>query len=120
MEILFPMFIVISIVQITISIPLILEMVKPNPWYGFRVRATLETPDIWYAVNSHVGWRLLVSGIVFLITTLVLRLVPGINLDAYALIILFVFVGVTMVGLGQSAAYLRSLTKKNKEAQLEK
>jgi hypothetical protein len=40
-----------GILLILISIPLLLEKVRPNPVYGFRIQATLNDPTVWYAVN---------------------------------------------------------------------
>jgi hypothetical protein len=44
------MFVVSGLLLCVLAIPMILKKVKPNFWYGFRVRKTLENPDIWYAV----------------------------------------------------------------------
>jgi hypothetical protein len=30
-----------------LSLPLIWRKVGPNPWYGFRVRQTLDDPAVW-------------------------------------------------------------------------
>ncbi len=46
-----------------LSIPLILEKVKPNGLYGFRVQQTLDDPKVWYAVNKYSGKRLLAAGL---------------------------------------------------------
>ena len=37
---------------IGLSIPLLLNKVPPNLWYGFRTRLTLSDPQIWYPVNA--------------------------------------------------------------------
>ncbi|MGL5833213.1 MAG: SdpI family protein [Waterburya sp.] len=43
---------------IGISIPLILEKVTPNRWYGFRVAKTLASESIWDAANRVAGFDL--------------------------------------------------------------
>jgi hypothetical protein len=49
-------------VIITLSIPLIRGRVAPNPWYGFRVKRTLEDPQVWYPANRYAaGWLLAVG-----------------------------------------------------------
>ncbi len=40
------------------AIPLILQRVPPNPWYGFRVQATLENPAVWYPANRSRFWEM--------------------------------------------------------------
>ena len=36
-----------GLVLTALSFPLIRGKIGPNPWYGFRVRQTLENPAIW-------------------------------------------------------------------------
>jgi hypothetical protein len=90
-----------------LSVPLILKKIRPNGWYGFRVKQTLENPRLWYAVNAFAGRRLFFAGIASVFAALILYFIPGLSLDAYALGCLLV----TLLGLGvaivQSALYLR-------------
>ena len=67
------------------AIPLILERVPPNPWYGFRVQATLENPAVWYPANRYLGKCLLAFGLFVIVTAVGLSLVPGINPLVYTL-----------------------------------
>lgn len=55
-------FAAVGMLFILISIPLILERVPPNNFYGFRTRKTLSDPKIWYAANRVSGWGLLAAG----------------------------------------------------------
>jgi hypothetical protein len=57
---------------IGISIPLIQGRLGPNPWYGFRVRRTLEDPDLWYPVNAYSGWWGLSVGVAEIVVAAVL------------------------------------------------
>jgi len=111
MQMLLLLYILFALLQVALALPLILENVKPNPIYGFRVRATLDDPQVWYAVNKHFGKRLLVTAVGFLIGTIVLYFVPGISLDAYALSCLVIFAVLFTVGMVQSMNYLRTLTR---------
>jgi uncharacterized membrane protein len=52
---------VLSGVLAIIAIPLLLKIVPPNPFYGFRTRLTRADPDVWYRVNAFFGWWLLVT-----------------------------------------------------------
>jgi|SRR5579872_2734244 len=45
-----------------LSVPLILHKIGRNPWYGFRVKKTLEDPAVWYPVNAYAAKRLFVAG----------------------------------------------------------
>jgi len=92
-----------------LSIPLITGKIKPNGLYGFRVKATMENPALWYAMNRYSGWRLLVAGLVTVAGAIGLYLVPAISLDTYALACLGMF-GVAFIGgLVQSILYLRRI-----------
>jgi hypothetical protein len=68
-----------------LAVPLIRCKVRPNNWYGFRVRQTLADPDIWYAANAYAAKYLLVVGVITVLTAVGLYRMPGITLDAYAL-----------------------------------
>jgi hypothetical protein len=92
-----------------LSIPLILRHIPPNGLYGFRVKATLENPDLWYTVNVYSGWRLLAAGLSTVVAAVGLTFVPGLTVDGYALGCLAVTGIVLIVGLAQSVLYLRRL-----------
>lgn len=47
-----------------IGLMLALQMVPPNSTTGFRTGRTLSNEAVWYAVNTNVGWALMLSGIV--------------------------------------------------------
>ncbi len=48
-------------IAVAVSIPLVLNAIPPNRWYGFRTPKTLSSPDIWYPANRRAGWYLIVS-----------------------------------------------------------
>ncbi|MEO1228932.1 MAG: SdpI family protein [Myxococcota bacterium] len=60
-----------GILMILTSIPLVMRRVPPNGLYGLRVRATTETPEIWYDANAVAGWSLLLAGLVLAVIALV-------------------------------------------------
>lgn len=47
---------------IVIGIPLALQMVAPNHWYGFRTPAALSSTELWYGLNRTLGILLILSG----------------------------------------------------------
>lgn len=62
----------IPLVLIPVSIPMILEKIKPNWWYGFRTTKTLSDEKIWYPANKYAGKLMLASGIISLIGLVIL------------------------------------------------
>ena len=99
-----------GILLVLISIPLLLEKVRPNPVYGFRIQATLNDPAVWYAVNKYFAKRLLVVGVVVCMTALAFYRVPEITVDGYALAMLAVFVVAFFVAMIQSWKYMKSFS----------
>ena len=53
----------VPLVMIGLSIPLILEKVPPNGWYGFRIPKTMSSPAIWYPANKLGGQYFIAAGI---------------------------------------------------------
>ena len=112
MNLLLVLYISIGILLALLSIPLIWRWIPPNGWYGFRIRQTLENPQLWYEVNAFAGRRLFLTGFAIALGALLFYLVPGFTLEIYALCCL----AVTLAGLGltilQSARYLRKIGRK--------
>jgi hypothetical protein len=111
MELLLILFVAMNLLLSAISIPLILQRIPPNTLYGFRVRATLEDPEVWYPVNAYAGKRLFAQGIIAALASLVIYFFPGLSLDAYAYLCLAVFVIIFAVGMSDAWRYLRSFKK---------
>ena len=98
-----------GILLILLAIPLYLGKIKPNLWYGFRIRKTLENPDVWYPVNKYgSGWMML-SGVVTVLCAVGFALIPGISVDAYATTCALIFAAVITVGLVITFRYMNSL-----------
>lgn len=97
-----------GLVLAAISIPLILQKIGPNPWYGFRVKKTLDAPAVWYPVNAYAGKRLLAVGIVSSLSAVLLFFVPGLDETTYALTFAGIILGGLFVTVIQSIFYLRS------------
>lgn len=107
MELLRILYIAFGLLMIGLALPLRAEKVKPNIWYGFRVRATLENPALWYAVNKHAALRLLWTGVAMIMSAIVFAFIPNLTVDTYALLCLAVFAVVFGVGVAQSVRYMR-------------
>ncbi len=89
--------------------PLIQRRVRPNHGYGFRVRRTLEDPNLWYPANAYSGWWVLRVGVAEIVVAAALYFVPELNVALYASIV--GVVGGVIIGLIQTFRYLHRLDK---------
>jgi uncharacterized membrane protein len=105
------LFLIVGALLSVLALPLIWRRVPPNPWYGFRVRRTLENRDVWYAANAYAGRGLLWSGIATIAAALLLRLLPSLSTDAYALACTAVMGVALALSVGLSFRYLGRLAK---------
>jgi uncharacterized membrane protein len=101
--------VIIGIVLMIIALPMIANKIPPNPFYGFRVKKTLENPEIWYKVNEYSGWRFFIAGAVILIASLGLSLLPGMEMGTYSLVSGGLNILLIAIVIGQSSRYLKSL-----------
>lgn len=90
-----------------LSLPLIARKVRPNPFYGFRVQATLENPDLWYATNRFFAQRQLAVALIEIAAAIALYFIPDISIDIYTLSVLGVFVIAFAIAVFQSWRYLK-------------
>ena len=99
-----------GLLLIGLSIPLILRKVPPNVWYGFRIRLTLDNPDIWYPVNAWGGRHMLVAGLATVAAALLGLLIPEHLLAWHSLALaVLLIVGVLLI-LVFGIRYAKSLT----------
>lgn len=87
----------------TLSVPLILKKVRPNPVYGFRTPRTLSNPEIWYPANAFAGWAMLVAAVT---SAGVLAVLPESSRPWVAVFVLVVPLGIAVVA---SVLYSRRL-----------
>jgi uncharacterized membrane protein len=102
------MFLFSGVLLAALSVPMIKGKIPPNGIYGFRVKKTMENPDIWYPVNAYSGKWLLIVGLVMVFAAIGLFFIPGISLDVYAYLVLAVWVVIFGVALVASIKYLKS------------
>jgi hypothetical protein len=50
-------------VVLALGVPLWLQMVPPNRFYGYRTATTLASERVWYQVNQWTGLALIVAGV---------------------------------------------------------
>jgi uncharacterized membrane protein len=110
MKLMLVTFVGTGLMLIGVAIPLIERRIKPNPFYGFRVRATLENPELWYDVNAYGGRHLLVGGFITSLAALLLFLIPDLSPNTYSLMCGSISVLVISLGLAQTSHYLKQRT----------
>ncbi len=100
----------VGLLLISISIPLMLEKVPPNRWYGFRVAKTFSNERIWYAANRVAGYDLLWAGVVIAMTAVITGLLLNQlgSTTAHA-INLALFIGALIVAVVHSYVNLNRL-----------
>ena len=106
----------IGILVSILAVPMILQRVKPNVWYGFRTRKTLSDESVWYSANQYAGKALLLAGSVIVVGAMVLYWVASSAeyeavLDDLLLSVLWLIVlSIPLAaGLIASFVYLKSL-----------
>jgi uncharacterized membrane protein len=96
-----------------LALPLIWRKVGPNPWYGFRVRQTLEDPAVWYPVNAFAAKGLLCVGLGTCTVAILLYLVPGIDVAVYACLVAGIVLPGLAVCLVLSFRYLATVVRRH-------
>lgn len=113
MQTLIVFLVIAHLLMIALAIPMIRGRVKPNGLYGFRIPLTLDNPQIWYPANRYAGWLLLAWALISLVAVLGLPLLPGMDLDRYAIWLMVIdLVGLALVFL-LSWRYARRLAREN-------
>ena len=100
-----------GLLLVGLSIPLMLRRIKPNLWYGLRVRKTLSDERIWYASNAYMAKWLLMLGIIHTVVSFILYFVPTFraDLNAYAATCGVIFMVGFVIMIVLSFRYLRAL-----------
>jgi protein-S-isoprenylcysteine O-methyltransferase Ste14 len=65
-------FIGIGIVSIAVGLPMADRRIKPNHWYGVRIRETFADERIWYEVNAQAGRDLVLLGVLAVVAAVTL------------------------------------------------
>lgn len=77
---------VVPLTIIALAIPLILQKVPRNGFYGLRTTFTMSSNEIWYYGNKITGIALLVTGIFWLVASRMLLNAMHDNRHAYRLV----------------------------------
>ena len=109
MTLLLGFYVAAGLLLVVLAVPLLLRKIRPNPWYGFRVRQTLDNPALWYPVNAFAAKGLLVVGLGISTVAILLYLLPGLDLAIYATGVAVVALGGLAINLILSFRYLARL-----------
>ena len=112
MQILFYIYTGGGLLLALLSLPLIARKIKPNPYYGFRVSATLENPETWYTVNQYFAKHQLAAALIEIASATGLYFWPGITVDTYALSVLAVFVVTFSIAIIQGWRHIKKLEQR--------
>ncbi|MBK7103717.1 MAG: SdpI family protein [Ignavibacteriae bacterium] len=113
MEILFLISGFVGILMIALSIPLILQKVKINHWYGIRLPETMKDEKVWFETNRLGGKYLFNNGVIIVIISMVLyfqKIIPNI----YAFIFITIFIYVSVIGVTIKSSKLATTISKKK------
>jgi uncharacterized membrane protein len=99
-----------GLLLIALSVPLIRGKIGPNPWYGFRVRRTLEDPAVWYKANAFAGKTLICAAIAMIVCSLTLYVAPGLDGPTYAIACAAVVFGALGTSVVLSFRFLGQIT----------
>jgi hypothetical protein len=103
------LFVASGLVQAAVSVPLILGLIPPNGLYGFRLRKTMEHPEIWYPVNKYGGERLLLASLLLILAAVAYTLIPGITFEVYSFAVLITWVIGATIAVVNSFRYINTL-----------
>jgi hypothetical protein len=92
-----------------VSVPLILERIPPNGLYGFRVKKTMENPEIWYPVNKYAGKRLLLAGLLLVLAAAGFSFIPNLKIDTYSYGVLFILLVLLTESIVSTVRYMNTL-----------
>ncbi|CUS06036.1 membrane protein of unknown function [Candidatus Promineifilum breve] len=109
MQTLLYMYVIFGLLLAALSVPMLLDKVPPNPWYGFRVPSTLADETLWYKINRHMARWLLLTGILTAVAAVVLYRWGKLSVDTYAWLCLLVFAVPFTMGAISSWRYLQQL-----------
>jgi len=105
-------FVLVGFLYVGLALPLISKSVKPNRWYGFRVKKTLSDAQIWYKANQIAGFDILLAGLC-IIGTAILSYVIQAGSPGFpgTMITFIVFVAAMSAAVAHSFWALRSINK---------
>jgi uncharacterized membrane protein len=90
-------FVFIGAIFIFLGIPLLMEKVKPNWFYGFRTPTVVKNKDLWYKVNKQVGREFIIAGIILMIGSIFILIFQPILSIIQLIIILLMLIQLSLI-----------------------
>jgi hypothetical protein len=90
-----------------LSVPLVLQKMPPNGFFGLRSRATVNNPKLWYKINAFAGKRLLATGLATALGSIVLYYLSS-GVEEYAFSCLGVLLAFLLWTIISSFLYMRN------------
>jgi hypothetical protein len=76
-----------------VAIPLVLRLIKPNSWYGFRTPHMQTNPELWYTTNVTAGSGCLLTAVITLVVILAASLVNAASAEIMAFLLTLILPG---------------------------
>jgi hypothetical protein len=108
MILLFAVFVIGGFGLAGVCYPLTQRKIRPNLWYGVRLKATLTDEKVWYDVNEYLGRRIMIAGVITAFAALIFFPL-GMTPDGYSIAVGLVVVVLTVVIGKQGADYMKTL-----------
>jgi uncharacterized membrane protein len=102
-----------ALVIMLLQWPLICRKIPPNSFYGFRVKKTMQDPEVWYAVNVVAGKRFAAAGFFIIVGAIAFYFIPNWRLEHYSLSCLLVTLFSVGYALIESIRFLRNYKKES-------
>ena len=61
----------LGLLYLLLGVPLYLEKIPQNGFYGFRLAKTLENDEVWYKSNKRLGLGFSVGGVILILGAIV-------------------------------------------------
>jgi hypothetical protein len=90
-----------------LSVPLVMQKMPPNGFFGLRSQATVNNPKLWYKINAYAGRRLLATGLGTALGSIILYYLSS-SVEEYAFSCLGVFLALFMWAMISSFLYMRN------------
>ncbi len=100
----------VVVISIALAVPLILRKVPPNIAYGYRTRATLRDPKLWYDANAHFGWGWLIASIVSVVIVVLIVRTASLSPQQFLYASIAALIVPSLVAMIATASYVRGRT----------
>jgi uncharacterized membrane protein len=77
------MFLTVGLLLVLLAVPLARRRVRPNRWYGLRLRSTFADEQVWYDANAASGRDMVIFGVAFILVALLVPVLPGVTDTTY-------------------------------------